>query len=284
MKKALVIINISKDESLNLAEEISVFLKEKNISCDFYSFLGFNDKAPFENYDFIVTLGGDGTVLFAARNSVDLNIPVFPVNLGEFGFIASVQTDEWKESLEAFLEGKSSIAERSMLKVTIIRNEKEIFSGYGLNDVVISARRAANIICLNVKYKDCQLCKLKADGVIISTPTGSTAYSAAAGGPILDMELDALVLTPINPFSLSSRPVVLNANGEIEINVQQSRTKEVSITVDGQEPLNLLTGDYIKITQHNKKIKLICAANGNATENFYNALRSKLNWAGGPHA
>jgi len=280
MKKALIIINISKDESLNLAEEISAFLKERSIECDFNSFLGFNDRAPFEGYDFVVTLGGDGTVLFAARNSVDLEIPVFPVNLGQFGFIASISTEEWKKNLEDFLEGKAFITKRSMLTADIIRDGHSIYSGYGLNDVVISAKRAATTICLNVKYKDCQLCKLKADGVIVSTPTGSTAYSAAAGGPIIDTELDAFVLTPINSFSLSSRPIVLNSNGEIEIMVEQSRTKEVSITIDGQEPVNLVTGDIIKINQFQKKINLVCSSK----ENFYNALRSKLNWAGGPHA
>lgn len=280
MKKALIIINISKDESLELAEEISKYLNQLNINCEFYSFLGFNDKAPFEGYDFVVTLGGDGTVLFAARNSVDLGIPVFPVNLGEFGFIASIATSDWKECMDAFLANKATVAERSMLYAKIIRDDKVIYSGYGLNDVVISAKRAATTICLNVNYKSCHLCKLKADGVIISTPTGSTAYSVAAGGPIIDTELDAFVLTPINSFSLSSRPIVLNSNGEVEISVEQSRTKEVSITIDGQEPVNLITGDVIKITQFDKKIKLICSS----TENFYNALRSKLNWAGGPHA
>lgn len=280
MKKVLIIINITKDESLNLADEIASFLKKLDFQCDFYSFVGFCNKAPFEGYDFVITLGGDGTVLFAARNSVEYNIPIFPINLGEFGFIAAVQPDEWKDALESFLKNKASIASRSMIKTSVFRNQKEIFNGLGLNDVVISAKRAATTIFLNVKYKDCQLCKLKADGVIVSTPTGSTAYSVAAGGPIVDTELEAFVMTPLNSFSLSSRPIVLNANGELEIEIGHSRTKDVCITIDGQEPFDLQCEDIIKISIFDKKIKLICASD----ENFYNALRSKLNWSGGPYA
>ena len=151
---------------------------------------------------------------------------------------------------------------------------------YSLNDVVISAKNTARTICLDVSYNSVHLCQLKSDGVIISTPTGSTAYSASAGGPIVDPELNAYVLTPINSFSLSSRPVVLNAAGKLEVSVQPSRTKEMCVIVDGQEPVALENGDLIKIVCNEKKIKLIHSTD----ERFYNALRSKLNWTGGPHA
>lgn len=280
MKKALIIINISKDESMKLSKEISAFLSDRNVSTDFYSFDGFCDNTSFEEYDFVVTLGGDGTVLFAARNCVELGIPLFAVNLGEFGFIASVQPSEWKENLSAFLDGKAEITKRRMIRAEVYRDHKLIYSSLGLNDVVISAKRAARTISLDILHDSLPLCKLKSDGVIISTPTGSTAYSAAAGGPILDPELNALVLTPVNSFSLSSRPIVLNPEGVISIILEKSRTKEISITVDGQEPVSLQADDIVQITEIKEKVNLLCSSR----KNFYNALRSKLNWTGGPHA
>ena len=280
MKKALVIVNLSKDESMVLAKEISAFLKERKFDTDFFSFDGFCDNTTLSGYDIVVTLGGDGTVLFAARNAVDSHIPIFPVNLGEFGFIASIQPEEWESQFDNYLAGKVPVEERSMLKIQIIRNNEMIYSSLGLNDVVISAKRAATTISLDVKYDDLPLCKLKADGVIVSTSTGSTAYSAAAGGPIVDPGLSAFVITPINSFSLSSRPIVLNPDGKLTMSIENSRTKETSITVDGQEPFSLQIGDIVTVEQNENKVRLIACTR----EKFYNALRSKLNWSGVPHA
>lgn len=280
MNKALIIINITKNESLTLAEEIKNYLHELNIDCDFYNFVGFCNRAPFEGYKFVITLGGDGTVLFAARNSVEYDIPIFPINLGEFGFIASIQPQDWKSYLDKFLANELTLDSRAMLHALVQRKNEDVYEGLCLNDIVISAKQVASIISLNVEYKEFPLCKLKADGVIISTPTGSTAYSAAAGGPIVDTDLDVFTMTPLNSFSLSSRPIVLNANGEMQITVEQSRTKESCITIDGQEPFSLNTGDVVKISKYKKKVLLVSSSE----ENFYNALRSKLNWSGGPHA
>lgn len=280
MKRALIIINVSKDESMTLSQSIAKFLKEKEIETDFFSFDGFCDNTPLNDYDFVITLGGDGTVLFAARNAVNYGVPIFPVNLGQFGFIASVQPNEWKADLELFLKKKAPIEERSLLSVEVKRDSKTVYSSLGLNDLVISAKRAATIISLTIQHDDVHLCKLNSDGVIVSTPTGSTAYSAAAGGPIIEPSLNAFVITPINSFSLSSRPIVVNPNGDISISIDNSRTKEISITVDGQEPFDLQKNDIVIINQNKKKVKLVCCTK----DKFYNALRSKLNWSGGPHA
>ena len=144
----------------------------------------------------------------------------------------------------------------------------------------LSAKRGATTISLSVNYDGLPLCKLKSDGVIVSTSTGSTAYSAAAGGPIVDPHLSAFVLTPVNSFSLSSRPVVLSPDGDLEIVVEQSRAKEICITVDGQEAELLNSEDKVFVSKYEKKVQLVCATR----EKFYNALRSKLNWSGGPHA
>ena len=280
MKKALIIINVNKDESMDLAQEVTQFIRIKNIDSDRIMYDGFVDNIPFDEYDFVVTLGGDGMVLYAARNAVALGIPVFPINLGQFGFIAAIQPSEWSGALEDFLAGKSSYEERSMMNADVIRDGKIVYSSLGLNDVAISSDKAASIISLTIDYDKSLLCHLKGDGVIFATSTGSTAYSASAGGPIVDTHLDAFVMTPLNPFSLSSRPIVLSPDGNIEVQVEKSRTKEICVTVDGQEPFELTFGDIISIKKFEKNIKLISCTR----DKFYKALRSKLNWSGGPHA
>ena len=280
MKKVLIIINVSKKESLSLSQLICDFLKEKQIECDTLNFDGFNQNTPFNSYDFVITLGGDGTVLYAARNCVAYDVPVFPVNLGQFGFMASVQQNEWKQCLQAALDGTAPFQYRSMLKAELYRDNTLIQESLGLNDIVISAKNTARTVAMDVLYDQDHLCKLKSDGVIICSPTGSTAYSASAGGPIVDPVLDAIVMTPINSFSLSSRPIVMNPNGVLSISIQPCRTKEICMIIDGQEPVSLMTGDVIKIERIQKKIKLLCCTQ----EKFFNALRSKLNWRGEPYA
>lgn len=281
MKKCLIVVNTHKDESQNLGRMIQSYLAAKSIESFVFCFDGFSTENPFTGFDFVITLGGDGTVLFAARGCVKNKIPVFPVNLGEFGFIASIQKNEWQKELDLFLAGKSEVDERNMLNAALVSTRlSEPFSGIGLNDVVICAKTAARTIMFTVSYNDVPLGTFKADGIIISTATGSTAYSASAGGPIIDPELDALVLTPINSFSLSSRPLVLSPRGEVGITILPSRENDVIITIDGQKPFDLHEGDCIKIRRLQEKVKLV----GCTTNKFYGALRSKLNWSGGPHA
>ena len=281
MKKCLIVVNTHKDESQNLGRMIQSYLAAKSIESSVFCFDGFSTENPFTGFDFVITLGGDGTVLFAARGCVENKIPVFPVNLGEFGFIASIQKNEWQKELDLFLAGKSEVDERNMLNAALVSTrQSEPFSGIGLNDVVICAKTAARTIMFTVSYNDVPLGTFKADGIIISTATGSTAYSASAGGPIIDPELDALVLTPINSFSLSSRPLVLSPRGEVGITILPSRENDVIITIDGQKPFDLHEGDCIKIRRLQEKVKLV----GCTTKKFYGALCSKLNWSGGPHA
>jgi len=280
MNKALIIINVSKDESMTLAKEIAAYLKKKDVAYDFLSFDGFVDNTDFKGYDFVISLGGDGTVLYAARNASKYGLPVFPVNLGEFGFIASVQPEDWQKELKIFMDGKAVFEKRSMLKVEVRRNGKKVYSSLSLNDAVISAERGVSTIMLSVKRNSLPLCRLKADGLILATPTGSTAYSAAAGGPIVSPEVEAFVLTPLNSFSLSSRPIVLSPDSNLEITVEKSRIKGICLTVDGQEPFGIQTGDIISVILNKKKAKLVAGSE----EKFYNALRSKLNWSGVPHA
>ncbi len=281
-QKTLVIVNTNKEASKKIAQDISVFLSGRGISSEFFDFNGFAVDKPelFKGYDFVITLGGDGTVLFAARNCVHLNIPVFPVNLGEFGFLASVQPDDWEKSLEAFLEDKCYCSERMMLEIELLRNGKKEYSSLALNDTVISTKSSINTISMSVSHNGLSLCRLKSDGVIISSPTGSTAYSVSAGGPIVEPGLDAIIMTPMNSFSLSSRPIVLNPDVELSVTMLPCRTKEIYLTVDGKPSVGLECGDEVHVRKIKQKIKLVNCTD----ENFYNALRSKLNWSGVPHA
>ncbi len=278
IKKSLIVVNSFKEESKTLGKEIQAYLKKIGIQADIFVFNGFSEQYPFYGYDFVITMGGDGTVLFAARGCAPLGIPIFPVNFGSFGFIASVQRNEWQKELDDFLSGKSIIDERSMVRADLIRGGQRRLSATGLNDIVICGKTAAHTISFNVLYDKVPLGEIKSDGIIISTATGSTAYSASAGGPIIDPGLDAMVLTLMNAFSLSSRPIVLSPEGQIEIEILPSRISDVVISVDGQIPVDLHVGDVIRINQIEDKAKLI----GCTKEKFYDALRSKLNWSGGP--
>ncbi|MBP5696664.1 MAG: NAD(+)/NADH kinase [Treponema sp.] len=284
MKKCLVIVNRFKKNASELGEEICSFLKENSVGSDIYSYdsssLACAKSSPnFCGYDFTITLGGDGTVLSACRGCAPLGIPVFPINLGEFGFLAVVSPLDWKRDLLDYIQGRAFTGSRSLVRSEVIRDGKTVFDVCGMNDAVISSPGSSRLVNLDVAYNHALLGPFKANGIIVSTPTGSTAYSAAAGGPILDPSLDGLVLTPVSSFSLSARPLVFSAKGEIAITVKPSRV-EVGLSIDGQMNFTLQENDVIILGIPEYKASIICSTQ----EKFYAALQSKLNWSGGPRA
>ena len=279
MKNCLIVVNTDKPKSEMLGIEIANFLKLRGVEYMFLDFNGNEQDCDWKSFGFAITLGGDGTVLFAARGAAKHTIPVFPVNLGEFGFIAGVQPDEWEKSLDLFLQGKLNTVRRTMLCAQVIRGGKTIESHQALNDIVVSAKSAAQTISMDVSVNETTLGHFKADGAIVSSPTGSTAYSASAGGPIVGPDLDALVLTPLNPFSLSARPIVFSTRALLQIKLVPSRNRDAILTVDGQKPIDLKDNDIIQI----KKSEHDAILAGTSVEKFYNALRNKLNWSGGPN-
>ncbi len=279
MKNCLIVVNTDKPKSELLGIETANFLKLRGVEYTFLDFNGNEQDCDWKSFDFVITLGGDGTVLFAARGAAKHSIPVFPVNLGEFGFIAGVQPDEWEKSLDLFLQGKLKTVLRTMLSTQVIRGGKIVESHQALNDIVVSAKSAAQTISMDVSVNETTLGHFKADGAIVSSPTGSTAYSASAGGPIVGPDLDALVLTPLNPFSLSARPIVFSTRALLQIKLIPSRNRDAILTVDGQKPIDLKDNDIIQI----KKSEHDAILAGTSVEKFYNALRNKLNWSGGPN-
>ncbi len=279
MKNCLIVVNTDKAQSEMLGIAVANFLKPRGVDYTFLDFNGNEQDCDWKSFDFAITLGGDGTVLFAARGAARHSIPVFPINLGEFGFIAGVQPDEWEKSLELFLEGKLNTVRRTMLYAEIFRDGKAAASYQALNDIVVSAKSAAQTIAMDISVSGSLLGHVKADGAIVSSPTGSTAYSASAGGPIVGPDLDALVLTPLNPFSLSARPIVFSSRALLKIQIVPSRNRDAILTVDGQKPVDLKDFDTIQI----KKSEHDAILAGTSVEKFYNALRNKLNWSGGPN-
>ena len=280
INSVLIIANTSKPEASVLGKEISEYLEKRNISSTIISTDVNADKLEVGyGYDLVITLGGDGTVLYASRSVCHLGIPILPINLGTFGYITEVGKDEWIEAFEAYLSGKKNISRRLMLRVFVTRKGKKVFSSTALNEIVVSSSGIAKVINLQLKIDNTVAGSFRADGMIVATPTGSTGYSLAAGGPILDAEMSAIVITPICPFTLSNRPLV-TAGKQVTINVAEKQRTETVLTVDGQVYFDLKEGDIVSIETSRTKMLLLHSTKRNFTE----VIREKLNWSGEMHA
>ncbi len=221
----------------------------------------------------LIVLGGDGTLLAAARVAAPCGVPILPVNLGGLGFLTSVTLDELYPALELVLEGRHRVSERVMLSVELLRGGQVAERQRALNDVVINKGALARMVDLDLHIDDAYVCKYRADGLIVSTPTGSTAYSLSAGGPIVYPTVDAFVITPICPHTLSDRPLVVPDAVKIEVNFEGS-DEPVYMTVDGQIGIELKGGDRVRVTKAPEKLKLVRAPK----KTYYELLRSKLKW------
>ncbi|MDR0513180.1 MAG: NAD(+)/NADH kinase [Treponema sp.] len=283
IRRAIMFINPKRKQARLLGDDIKRELYSFKIETDVFSFKGKPDFHTEAGYDVAISLGGDGTVLSAARTVSPLGIPIFPVNLGTFGFITGVQPSQWREVFCRWLEGKENISRRLMFEVTVIRGGEQMLKGCCLNDVVISVSGIAKILSLDVSYSHegnmdfSKLITYRCDGLIIATPTGSTAHCVAAGGPIIDSEMEAIVLNPICPFTLSHRPIVLSATETIMIEVPKTQRSGVLLTVDGQVIQKLSGGDKIFLKKAPYHSLLIASDR----EVFLQALRTKLAWSGG---
>jgi len=223
--------------------------------------------------DLILVLGGDGTLLAAARNVGSHNVPILAVNLGSLGFLTAVTVGELYDSLELVLNGKHQIDCRKMLQVQVIRAGNVAGTYQALNDAVLNKAAIARILDFEAYVDGRFLTLFKADGVIISTPTGSTAYSLAAGGPIISPSVEAFIVTPICPHTLTNRPVVVPDRSRIEI-VIKGEAESVFLTVDGQVGLSLHNEDRIVCDLSPSRINLVRPPH----KEFFEVLRSKLKW------
>lgn len=281
VRKVTLIVNKHKEDSDRLEKDICARLEALGIETIVYGFYGCPVEEPqLGGSDLVITLGGDGTVLYTGRLASQYDKPIFPINLGSLGFIAWIRKSNWFQTFQAVLDDKLLISKRMMLSVQVFREGALVKSFSALNDAVVSGYGLAKIVNLSINISGSPLGTYKADGIIVATPTGSTAYSLAAGGPILDVDMEAMVFNPICPFTLSNRPLVVPGNETIELYVEMEQREKLKLTIDGQDFHDLSEGDRVYVKKAEHFASIICSARGA----FYQVLRSKLNWSGGPDA
>ena len=225
--------------------------------------------------DLAITVGGDGTILNAARSLADKDVPLVGINIGRLGFLADVSPTEIDTVLDKVLTGHSIEEQRFLLQATVVRNKEVIFTADALNDVVVHVRDVVRMIEFETTIDGHFVNHQRADGLIISTPTGSTAYALSSGGPILHPELDAITLVPICPHTLSNRPLVISSNSEVDILMCEANQASAQVTCDGHTSLDVEVGDHIVIRRKQHAITLIHPEQ----YNIFEILRAKLNWS-----
>ena len=280
-QEILIISNGSKKESAVLARDMEAYFD--SLSIRHPSVMTMSTDADISipySTDFVVSLGGDGTVLYVARKVHELGLPILPVNLGSFGYITEVGKDEWKEAFERFVSTGDNLSRRLMLKVSVTRGKKKIFSSYALNEATIASGGISKVVKLELDLDNTYAGLFKADGLIVATPTGSTGYSLAAGGPILMSDISAFIITPICPFTLSNRPLVTGSETRCTIKVMEGQRTDVVLSVDGQLSIDLKEGDEINIEKSRSKALLVLTHK----RNYIEVIRDKLNWSGEMHA
>jgi len=228
--------------------------------------------------DLAIVVGGDGTLLNAARSLAGFDVPLVGINLGHLGFLTDISPDTMLQHLDAILAGKYLAEERYLLHTRIFREGEQVSESEAFNDVVVHKWNVARMIQLETYIDGEFVSRLRADGVIVSTPTGSTAYALSAGGPILHPRLKAVVMVPICPHSMSNRPIVIEDHHQIEILFCDNRHDNAQVTCDGQIAFSLTAGDRIRIMKKERPIRLIHPAQ----HNHYELLRAKLRWAENP--
>jgi len=278
-KRAVLFVNTHKKNAADVAKLIQAELERRGLSVVVYSIEGKPENPPEGVWDIAFSIGGDGTVLYTARCLAPLGVPILPVNMGSLGFIAEVDRNDWLSTYEKWEKGEISVSKRCMLEISVERGGEIIMKNICLNDAVISAAGIAKLINLDVRINKgddnaagAALGSYRCDGLIIATPTGSTAYSMAAGGPILDPEMEAVIINPICPFALYNRPFVLPSGLPLVIFVPEQQRSGVLLTVDGQDTCDLKSADKIFIQQASTPARLIYADR----HAYYSAIRSKL--------
>jgi len=226
--------------------------------------------------DLIVVLGGDGTLLSVAgcAGAADADVPILGVNFGSLGFLTEATLSELYPSLDAALNGRARVEDRMMLRATTVRGGVALPDHLALNDVVITKAARARMTDLSVSLGEEFVTRVKADGLIVATPTGSTAYNLSAGGPIVQPVVDAIVLTPIAPHMLTNRPIVIPASSLVRVQPLMTDRDEVYITFDGQAGYQLRAGDEVRIRCAERRVRLLRPS----TRSYFEILRQKLKW------
>jgi NAD+ kinase len=226
-----------------------------------------------EESELLLVLGGDGTLLAAAREAAPRGVPLLPINMGSLGFLTSFTVDELYPALESVLAGEAAIEERILLMVERAQDGRALEQQLVLNEAVIHKGALARMIEMELYIDKSFVCRYRADGLIVATPTGSTAYSMSAGGPIVHPAVESIVITPICPHTLSDRPVVVRDTSRIEVRIAPI-SDSVFLTLDGQTGVPMQASDRVHITRANERLKLIQPPN----KTYFEILRNKLKW------
>lgn len=230
--------------------------------------------------DLIMSIGGDGTLLSSARSIINTRVPLIGINLGRLGFLVDISPEEMHAKIQQVLEGQYHKEERIILIAKIIRNNEVIHEQSAFNEVALHRLKSPGLIDIETYVDDKFVNAQRSDGLIIATPTGSTAYALSCGGPLMHPSLNAIALVPINPHTLSNRPIMVDGNSHIGIKFSQRDKHCAQITCDNVILPDLLEGDFISIKRHPNKIHLLHPTD----HDFFNTLRVKLDWSRAPQS
>lgn len=280
MEKIHVVCKRRKEDAIGMAagiiesfgKKVDIFVDEESARS-----LGYEKRLEIERVgedaSFIIVLGGDGTLLSVARQLKGKSVPILGVNLGGLGFLTEISPEELPAMLERTLKGEVHLSKRIMLDATVVRNREKVFEFTVLNDVVISKDALARIIDIETYVNDEYLTTYKSDGLIFSTPTGSTGYSLAAGGPILHPSTRNIIVTPICPHMLTNRPIILPEGVNIRA-ILQAPDERVVLTFDGQIGFPLEFGDELLVKESSCAVSLVKSS----SKGYFEVLRTKLKW------
>jgi len=289
-----IVAKPSEEGVLKLAGKIVSWLEERELECfvgeEIYSELPEKAqkyatslfRAEFTSKcNPVIVLGGDGTFISAARHPTEEPCTIIGVNMGSLGFLTEIAQEEVFDILERVLASEATLGERRLLKARVFRGGEELHTFFAMNDVVVTKETLARIFAIEVEVDQTAAANLRGDGLICATPGGSTAYSMAAGGSIVHPDVDALLLTPICPHSLTSRPLVVPGSSTVKLGIGESNdmNEPLYLTVDGQEGMELVPGDLVEVVTSSSAYRVARSE----SRSYYDVLSEKLNWAaGGP--
>ena len=270
--------NSSKSVDKNALDSMLSLFINKNIKLYIDESTDYkNDKAKYlshkeftENIDLLVIFGGDGTLLNSARQYLEYEIPILGINMGNVGFLTDIKVENFHISMQEILDGSYQVEERNLVSANF--NDNHL---YGLNEVVVHSGAYAQLMRYRLNVNDKVVYEQRSDGLIIATPTGSTAYSLSAGGPIIHPSLDVWTIIPMLPQSISSRPFVISSNEKVEMELYEGPSKNAKICVDGQNDIDVPYGVNISISKTKKTLKLVHPKDND----FFEACREKLGWS-----
>ncbi|MEH6529062.1 MAG: NAD(+) kinase [Porticoccus sp.] len=283
-KRIALVANIQLPEIVDSLKRLSSFLEHSGYTVllesntaqliDNKHFPVFDSDDMAQQLDLVIVVGGDGSMLSSGRRMVDHDVPLLGVNRGRLGFLTDILPGDMEEQVDRVLSGDFIISTRFLLEVALYRNGNNVSSGIALNDVVLHPGKSVRMMEFELYIDNQFVYSQRSDGLIVSTPTGSTAYALSGGGPIMNPNLDAIVLVPMNPHTLSSRPIVVGGDSDIEIRVASRDELDPMVTCDGQNDLQPEPGDIIRIHKKAQSLRLIHPVE----HNFYETCRTKLGW------